>query len=148
MMIATTLAFPRSLALMRRHVLSVSMAISSTPNAAMPQLPDNVVKYSQVPAANRSTPYFTATTIPSGLLKDHSTKAGTWGVIRVTRGVLEYTIPAEPTSRVFHIQAPDTGIIEPTVRHHVKALSGDLEFVVEFYRVPGTGPVDEKREGL
>jgi len=27
-------------------------------------------------------------------------------------------------------------------------MSDDLEFVVEFWRVPGTGVVDEKREGL
>jgi tellurite resistance-related uncharacterized protein len=40
------------------------------------------------------------------------------------------------------------GVIEPTKLHSVKALSDDVEFVVEFWRRPGTGVVDEKREGL
>ena len=30
----------------------------------------------------------------------------------------------------------------------VRALSNDVEFVVEFWRFHGTGEVDEKREGL
>jgi tellurite resistance-related uncharacterized protein len=113
----------------------------------MPVLPSTVVQYSQVPSPKRGVPYFTAATIPRGLLNDHNTKAGTWGVIRLDHGKLEYTIQ-EPLPRIFVLEAPARGIIEPTVLHHVKALSDDLRFVVEFYREPGTGPVDEKREGL
>ena len=111
--------------------------------ASMPRLPRNVVKYSQVP----KTGFFTADRIPKGLLNDHSTKKGTWGIIRVEKGTLEYTI-MEPTKAVFELQAPARGVIEPTKIHHVKALTDDLEFVVEFHRKPGTGPVDEKREGI
>eukprot|EP00565_Helicotheca_tamesis_P008715 CAMPEP_0185733884 /NCGR_PEP_ID=MMETSP1171-20130828/20833_1 /TAXON_ID=374046 /ORGANISM="Helicotheca tamensis, Strain CCMP826" /LENGTH=113 /DNA_ID=CAMNT_0028403733 /DNA_START=50 /DNA_END=391 /DNA_ORIENTATION=- len=109
----------------------------------MPTLPDNVVKYSQVPAVGK--PPFSATKIPRGLLKDHNTKEGTWGIIDVQKGTLEYTI-MEPIQQRFELKAPAKGVIEPTVLHHVKALTDDLEFVVEFYRLPGTGPVDEKRE--
>lgn len=108
---------------------------------SMPTLPSNVVKYSQVPKDK----VFTADKIPKGLLKQHSTKKGTWGIINVQKGALEYKI-LEPTEQVFELQAPTKGVIEPTVLHQVRALTQDLEFVVEFYRLPGTGPVDEKRE--
>ncbi|KAL3902770.1 MAG: hypothetical protein SGILL_010703 [Bacillariaceae sp.] len=114
--------------------------------SGMQKLPEDVVQYSQVPAKGK---FFTADKIPRGLLKDHTTKAGTWGVIRVSEGKLEYTIQ-EPTQSIHEI-TPETkpgGIIEPQVKHRVKALTDDLKFVVEFYRKPGTGPVDEKREGL
>jgi len=112
----------------------------------MPILPSNVVKYTTVPKDKN----FTTDTIPSGLLKEHSTKEGTWGVIRVHQGKLEYTI-LEPEQSVHILDAEsdnNIGIIEPTMLHQTKGLSDDLKFVVEFCRVPGTGAVDEKREGL
>ena len=107
----------------------------------MPVLPEDVVKYSTVPKGKS----FTATTIPSGLLKDHTTKAGTWGIISVSQGNLKYVIENDT---VFTLTPQYHGIIEPTVLHHVAPLSDDVEFVVEFHRLPGTGPVEEKREGL
>mmetsp|Transcript_17604 Transcript_17604/g.36989 ORF Transcript_17604/g.36989 Transcript_17604/m.36989 type:complete len:178 (+) Transcript_17604:20-553(+) len=110
----------------------------------MPILPSDVVKYSQVPKAGTQ---FTAQTIPSGLLKQHTTKKGTWGVIRVSTGKLEYTIH-EPRSSVHVLDSETVGVIEPTMLHQVKGLTDDVQFVVEFWRVPGTGVVDEKREGL
>jgi tellurite resistance-related uncharacterized protein len=122
---------------------SHSLGLSSS---GMKELPKDMVQYSQVPQAGS---FFTATTIPKGLLRDHTTKAGTWGVIRVSSGILGYCIVQEPSLPGVTVEcSPDVpGIIEPQVKHHVKALSDDLKFVVEFYRLPGTGPVDEKREG-
>lgn len=110
----------------------------------MPILPSNVVQYTQVPKVGK---VFTATTIPSGLKKEHNTKRGTWGVIRVSIGKLEYKI-LEPQKSVHVLDKETVGIIEPTKLHQVKSLSDDLEFVVEFWRVSGSGVVDEKREGL
>jgi tellurite resistance-related uncharacterized protein len=112
----------------------------------MKDLPAGVVQYSQVPKGDKR---FTATTIPRGLLKAHNTKAGTWGVIRVFQGKLRYQINEPVVSA--HIITPDTtpgGIIEPTIKHEVAPATEDVEFVVEFHRMPKTGPVDEKREGL
>ncbi|KAL7499369.1 hypothetical protein ACHAWT_007384 [Skeletonema menzelii] len=108
-------------------------------------LPSNVVKYSTVPKDK----FFTIDTIPAGLLKEHSTKEGTWGVIRVHQGKLEYKI-LEPEQSVHILDAAsdNIGIIEPTMQHQTKGLTDDLKFVVEFYRVPGTGDVDEQREEL
>ena len=111
--------------------------------AAMRELPAGVVKYSQVPKGKT----FTVTTIPRGLLKEHNTKVGTWGKINVLRGKLEYQIN-EPQKSVFELSPSKPGFIEPQIRHQVKPLTDDVEFVVEFYRFPNTGPVHEPREGL
>ena len=59
---------------------------------------------------------------------------------------LKYSI-FEPGNRVHVLDKDNQGVIEPTRLHQVKALTDDLEFVVEFWRVPGTGGIDEK-EGL
>lgn len=74
-------------------------------------------------------------------------KIGTWGIIKVLKGQLQYTI-IEPEKSTHVLDKNNCGVIEPTKLHQVKSLSDDLEFVVEFWRVPGTGAVDEKRDGL
>jgi tellurite resistance-related uncharacterized protein len=108
----------------------------------MPVLPNGFVKYSQVP----KTGAFTETTIPKGLLKHHNTKAGTWGIINVQSGKLSYSIEEGSHKGVYPLDVTRKGIIEPTILHSVAPVPGDaVSFVVEFYRLPGTGPVDEKR---
>lgn len=82
----------------------------------------------------KRTPEFNATSVPAGLLRAHSTKAGTWGRIVVVEGRLRYRI-LEP-HREEHLLDPDhPGIVEPTVRHEVEPV-GDVRFHVEFYREP------------
>jgi len=39
-------------------------------------------------------------------------------------------------------------VIEPEALHRVAPRSDDVSFNVEFYRRPGTGPVDVEREGM
>jgi len=113
----------------------------------MASLPNNVVKYSQVPSGSRKS--FTRTTIPKGLLRQHNTKEGTWGVINLSSGRLRYTVDEGPHAGVYNLDANTNGIIEPQVHHSVAPIDEeDVDFVVEFYRLPNTGPVDEKREGL
>ena len=82
----------------------------------------------------RRTPEFTESTIPKGLLKEHTTKPGVWGVIRVTQGLLEYRIlkPA-PEQRLLTPDKP--GIAEPTVPHEVAPI-GPVRFYVEFHATP------------
>jgi tellurite resistance-related uncharacterized protein len=122
-----------------------------TARHAMKDLPNGVVKYSQVPKTGGA---FSAAdnNIPKGLLKNHSTKDGTWGVIRVLQGKLQYQINGnddiENTDEIIELDVDTVGIIEPTVFHQVAPLTDDVEFVVEFHRLPNTGPVDEQREGL
>lgn len=134
-MIQSSFAF-----LLRAPLRLISTTASSS---GMKALPADVVKYSQVPRGK----VFTKETIPRGLMKEHNTRKGTWGVIHVSQGQLRYQIN-EPTVSVHIIDSETRGIIEPQIKHEVAALTDDLEFVVEFYRLPGTGPVVEKREGL
>ncbi len=90
----------------------------------MKDLPDGLSPY-------KRTPVFTEASVPAGLLKDHCTKAGVWGVIEVTSGRLRYTIPSR--SEVVELHAGLRGIVEPEVLHHVTPL-GAVEFSVEFWR--------------
>ncbi|WP_299619008.1 DUF1971 domain-containing protein [Pelagibius sp.] len=81
--------------------------------------------------AYHRTAVFTETTVPKGLLQDHRTKQGVWGVITVLSGRLRYTVPSTGEVRVLEAGRP--GIVEPTVAHRVKPL-GPVEFFVEFHR--------------
>ena len=91
----------------------------------MKTLPLDVVAY-------KRTPDFTASTVPAGLLKSHSTKAGTWGTIMVLEGALVYRI-LEPVMEEVRLDATTRGIVEPTVKHEVVPEPG-VRFYVEFYR--------------
>jgi len=85
-MIVSLLLFVGSIGVSRAFVVKSpagSFSSSTRRAAGMASLPEDVVKYSQVPKAPKT---FTASTIPKGLLKQHTTKKGTWGVIRVSKG--------------------------------------------------------------
>ena len=80
----------------------------------------------------KSTPVFTESTVPAGLLKRHSTKTGTWGKIVVTRGLLKYRI-LEPELEELLLDPETPGIVEPTIGHEVEPV-GEVTFHVEFHR--------------
>lgn len=83
----------------------------------------------------RHTDVFTAATVPRGLLKDHSTKEGTWGVINVIEGQLRYCVTDDRRDPFAAILSPGgtPGLVEPTILHHVELL-GPVRFYVEFHR--------------
>lgn len=85
--------------------------------------------------AYRSTPEFTLETVPAGLLRDHATKAGTWGRIEVLEGEVTYTTAA-PSDRRLVLGAGETAMIPPELLHHVD-LSPDTRFRVVFLRFAG-----------
>lgn len=91
-------------------------------------LPAGLVHY-------RSTPVFSEATVPAGLLADHSTKPGVWGLIVVRSGALRYRITdlRRPPTTVELAAGEAPGIVEPTISHHVEAM-GAVEFQIEFYR--------------
>ena len=91
----------------------------------MKELPSHVAAY-------KKTPEFTEESVPDGLLKDHNTKAGVWGRIVILEGSLEYTIQ-EPKLEVIQLTPRTFGVVEPTIKHHIKPL-GLVKFYVEFYR--------------
>lgn len=86
----------------------------------------------------RRTPVFTETSVPPGLLKAHSTKAGTWALIHVLEGRLAYRIVDErrPASEIILTPQAPAGVIEPTILHEVEPL-GAVRFIVEFHREDG-----------
>ena len=98
---------------------------------AIPKLPDNAVLY-------RQTPVFTETTVPAGLLSDHRTKEGTWGMIRVIEGKLAYRIKDARRPFMEFLLTPKTipAAIEPTITHEIEPC-GPVRFLVEFYRLGG-----------
>jgi len=86
------------------------------------------------PEPYKSTPVFDENTLPSGLRKEHRTKAGVWGIIRVLEGRLRYHV-LDPISET--VLDPDRpGLVLPDQPHSVEAL-GAMRMQVEFYdRMP------------
>lgn len=78
----------------------------------------------------RRTPTFTEETLPAALTKDHTTKAGVWGVIRVESGSLRFTEAS--SGRELDVVPGLPVIITPEVPHHVTPL-GPVSFWVEFW---------------
>ncbi|MEE4462802.1 DUF1971 domain-containing protein [Azotobacter chroococcum] len=94
----------------------------------MKVLPEDVRSY-------KTTPVFTEETVPLGLLRQHTTKEGTWAKIVVLEGRLLYRILAPEVSEI--LLTPDRyGVVEPQVPHEVSP-DGPVRFFVEFHRVPG-----------
>ena len=100
-------------------------------------------------ASQRRTMEFTAETLPAPLLKDHSTKAGTWALIRVLEGTLRYDIADDrrPPSSVVLTASGDAGIVEPTILHHISAI-GPVRFYLEFLRDAGSLVSASSHHGL
>jgi tellurite resistance-related uncharacterized protein len=82
----------------------------------------------------KRTPTFTEFSVPAGLLKDHSTKEGTWGSIVVEQGRLRYLI-SDPRRSVSEtvVTPAAAAVIEPTIAHRVEPL-GAVRFHVCFHR--------------
>lgn len=91
----------------------------------MKSLPADVEAY-------KRTAEFTEETVPAGLLRRHTTKAGTWGRICVLSGRLRYRI-LEPEVEVIELDASREGVVEPEVPHEVEPVGG-VRFFVEFLR--------------
>jgi tellurite resistance-related uncharacterized protein len=91
----------------------------------MKTLPEGVAHY-------KSTPEFTETSIPAGLLRSHSTAAGVWGRITILEGALLYRA-LEPAVAEYLLTPGRPGIIAPQEKHEVAAV-GPVRFCVEFHR--------------
>ncbi len=90
------------------------------------ELPDGAEVY-------RSTPEFTADSLPAGLRRAHSTRAGVWGRAEVLAGRLRFVMPVLGIDTV--IEAGGHAIIPPELPHHVEPL-GPLRMRVVFLRRP------------
>lgn len=90
------------------------------------------------PEPYKSTPVFDENTLPGGLRREHRTKAGVWGIIRVLEGRLRYRVLDPVTETILD---PDhSGLVLPDQPHFVEPL-GAMRMQVEFYdRHPGQQP--------
>jgi tellurite resistance-related uncharacterized protein len=86
----------------------------------------------------KRTSEFTHSSVPSGLLRSHSTKEGAWGKIIVLEGALTYRI-LEPSVEEVRLSPGTSGVIEPRIKHEVVPQSG-VRFYVEFYRIKAPAP--------
>lgn len=86
-------------------------------------------------SAYKRTPTFSEVSVPRGLLNDHSTKEGVWGLIHVEEGRLLYIVTDSRRGFADRILAPSgaPGVVEPTITHRVQLL-GPVRFHVEFLR--------------
>jgi tellurite resistance-related uncharacterized protein len=83
----------------------------------------------------KRTADFDEHSVPAGLLADHSTKRGVWGVIHVIEGALTYLVEP-PLAREQRVAAGQSAIVVPEVKHRVRP-EGSVRFFVEFHRRRG-----------
>ena len=87
------------------------------------------------PEPYKCTPEFDENTLPAGLRREHRTKPGVWGVIRVLEGRLRYRV-LDPVAETI-LDADHPGLVLPDQPHLVEPL-GAVRMRVEFYdRDPG-----------
>lgn len=85
-------------------------------------------------AAYKRTAEFDETTVPAGLLRDHTTKAGVWAVIHVLAGKLRYVVEP-PLARDEVLEPGKDGIVVAEAPHRIEP-QGPVRFFVEFHRAP------------
>lgn len=73
-----------------------------------------------------------ARSVPPGLLGQHATAPGVWGVIHVVAGRLRYIVEA-PLARELELDEAHPGIVVPEVVHRVVP-EPDVRFFVELHR--------------
>lgn len=83
-----------------------------------------------------ASPVFNEDTLPDALRKEHQTKDGTWGLLRVLEGEVELIFLAPPQVR--RVTPEDPASIPPQSPHYVK-VSGPMKMLVEFYHVAKGG---------
>lgn len=88
------------------------------------------------PAPYKSTPVFDENTLPSGLRREHRTKSGVWGIIRVLEGRLRYRTLDHASEMIIDPDHP--GLVLPDVPHLVEPL-GHMRMQVESYDQPPFG---------
>jgi tellurite resistance-related uncharacterized protein len=78
----------------------------------------------------KRTPVFDENTLPAGLRREHRTRPGVWGVIRVLSGRLNYKV-FDPASEAV-LEPGHPGLVRPDQPHCVEPL-GPMQMQVEFY---------------
>ena len=79
----------------------------------------------------KKTPEFTPDSVPQGLLKEHSVKIGTWGLLRVSAAEVTFHVASMGFTK--RVVPGGEQIIVPELLHHIEPGSGAV-FQIEFYR--------------
>lgn len=82
------------------------------------------------PMPYRSSPIFNEETLPQALRRDHCTKQGVWGVIRVLSGQLKFVLIETGETRLLDPNTPV--LVLPTQLHCVEVV-GPMRMQVDFY---------------
>ena len=90
-----------------------------------PRLPDDCEVY-------RRLGPFTATTLPSGLLRAHALKPGCWGVLTIAAGHIDF-VWEDARDRPIRLRVGDDVVIPPERRHHI-AVDGEFTLEIGLYR--------------
>lgn len=77
----------------------------------------------------RTTAVFDETTLPAALRREHRTKAGAWGIIRLLEGALRLHF-TDGRQELLSPMAP--GLVRPRETHWVEPI-GAMRMQVEFY---------------
>ena len=95
-----------------------------------PALPAGAVNYRSIGPFNRDT-------IPAGLLKRHNLKEGTWGVVTVLSGEIDYAWD-DGEGGCTRLDAGQAIEVPPLVPHHLELL-GDVTLAIGFWRAGDGG---------
>lgn len=96
--------------------------------------PDQLMDVPPASIPYQCTPVFDENTLPAGLRREHRTKAGVWGVIRVIEGRVRFQVLDPASDLVLEPGRP--GLVLPDTPHLVEPL-GPMLMQVEFYdRLP------------
>lgn len=103
--------------------------------------PDSLAPY-------KRTATFTEDSVPAGLLAEHSTKDGVWGLIQVEEGKLRYVVtdPRRASTEALLTPGCEPGVVEPTILHRVEPV-GAVQFHVQFLRSADATPFADIDEG-
>jgi tellurite resistance-related uncharacterized protein len=77
----------------------------------------------------KTTALFDEVTLPAGLRREHRTKAGAWGIIRVVEGELKLSFP---DGRQELLTPDHPGLVRPQEVHRVEPM-GKMRMLVEFH---------------
>ncbi|WP_417614109.1 DUF1971 domain-containing protein [Parasphingorhabdus sp.] len=89
-----------------------------------------------------SSPIFDENSLPDALRNEHTTKDGTWGLLRVLEGEVRLVFLEPPSERL--VTVDDPAPIPPQSPHFVR-LAGPMKMQVEFYRQHPLGADDSNR---
>lgn len=86
-------------------------------------------------ALTRTVGPFDAASLPPGLLREHRLREGSWGLLRLQEGQLDFVWDDAEGGR-FNLRAPAEVIVPPCAPHHLE-LDGPVLVEISFYRAGG-----------